>query len=68
MNKPGSILIVATGAALAAAVLYDASALTRAVGLPVEGGEAIVVLAALSLSFALFVLGGLGLRGRRSAA
>ena len=62
MKKLQSLLLVATGTALAAAALYDATLITQALGLPVEGGEAIVALAALSLSMALFVVAGLGWR------
>ena len=62
MDKPRSLILIAGGALLAGAALYDASMLTRLVRLPIEGGEAIVALAALSLAMGLFVLGGLGLR------
>jgi hypothetical protein len=62
MKKLRSTLLVAGGALLAAAALYDATVLTQALGLPIEGGEALVALAALTLSMVLFVLGGLGLR------
>jgi hypothetical protein len=68
MKNLRSLILLAAGAALAAAALYDATLLTRAVGLPVEGGEALVALAALSLSAVLFAFGGLGLRRRTQAA
>ena len=68
MNKLPSLLLVAAGAVLTGAALYDATLITQAVGLPVEGGEAIVALAALSLSMVLFVAGGLGWRKAAQAA
>ena len=68
MKRTKSLILLAAGAVLAAAALYDATVLTQALGLPVEGGEALVALAALSLSTVLFVAGGLGLRRRAPAA
>jgi hypothetical protein len=68
MKNLRSLILLAAGAALAAAALYDATVLTQALGLPVEGGEALVALAALSLSMVLFVVGGLGLRRRAQTA
>lgn len=65
MKRLGSALLVAAGAGLAAASLYDASLLTRALGLPVEGGEAAVALASLSLSAMVLLVGVLGFRKRR---
>jgi hypothetical protein len=65
MKKLGSACLVAAGAALAAATLYDASVLTRALGLPVEGSEATVTLASLSLSAIVLLAGVLGFRKRR---
>jgi hypothetical protein len=65
MKRLGSAILVAAGAALTAATLYDASMLTRALGLPVEGGEAAVTLASLSLSAMVLLLGVLGFRKRR---
>lgn len=65
MKKLGSACLVAAGAALAAATLYDASVLTRALGLPVEGSEATVTLASLSLSAIVLLLGVLGFRKQR---
>jgi hypothetical protein len=62
MKKLQGMFPVAAGAALVAAVLYDATSITRSLGVPVEGGEALVVLAALALATVLFV------RGWRSAA
>ena len=68
MKNLRSLILLAAGAALAAAALYDASVLTRALGLPVEGGEAIVALAMLSMAVAAFVAGGLGLRRHANVA
>lgn len=65
MKKLGSACLVAAGAALTAVTLYDASVLTRALGLPVEGGEAAVTLASLSLSAIVLLLGVLGFRKQR---
>lgn len=65
MKKLGSACLVAAGAALAAATLYDASVLTRALGLAVEGSEAAVTLASLSLSAIVLLLGVLGFRKQR---
>ena len=68
MQNLRCLVLVAGGAALAAAVLYDATLVTQAIGLPVEGGEAIVVLAALSLAMVLFVAAGLRWRKAAKAA
>lgn len=62
MKKPGSTFLVAGGAVLATATFYDASLLTQALGLPIEGGEAVVALASLSLSAVLLLFGILGFR------
>ena len=62
MKKLGSTFLVAGGTMLAAATFYDASLLTQALGLPIEGGEAIVALASLSLSAVLLLFGVLGFR------
>ena len=64
MRKLGSACLVTAGAALAAATLYDASVLTWALGLSIEGSEATVALASLSLSVIVLLLGVLGF-GRR---
>lgn len=68
MNKPVSSLLVAAGAVLAAATFHDASALTRALGLPLQGGEAATALAAVSLSAVLILLGLRGLLRRQPIA
>jgi hypothetical protein len=65
MQKLLSLILVAGAAGLAAAALYDATWLTQVLGLPVERGEALVALAALSLSAVLAAAGVLGWRGRR---
>ncbi|RZA29396.1 MAG: hypothetical protein EOP92_37235 [Lysobacteraceae bacterium] len=65
MNKPVSSLLVAAGTALAAATFYDASLLTRSLGLPLHGGEAVTALAAVSLSAVLILLGLRGLLRRQ---
>jgi hypothetical protein len=62
MKKLGSTLLVAGGAVLATATFYDATLLTHALGLPIEGGEAVVALTSLSLSAVLLLFGILGLR------
>ena len=62
MKKLGSKLLVAGGTVLAIATSYDASLLTQALGLPIEGGEAVVALTSMSLSAALLLLGIRGLR------
>jgi hypothetical protein len=68
MKKSRSLILIAVGAVLAGDALYDASMLTRFGGLPIDGGEAIVALVALSLSMVSFVLGGLGLRNSGETA
>ena len=55
MKKFGSTLLAAGGAVLASATFYDASLLTQALGLPVEGNEAVVALASLSVSAVLLL-------------
>jgi hypothetical protein len=64
MKKLGSMFLVACGVVLAVATFYDASLLTEALGLPIEGGEAIVALGSLSLSAVLLLFGMLGFRKR----
>jgi hypothetical protein len=65
IRKLGSAFLIAAGAALAAATLYDASVLTWALGLSIEGSEATVALASLSLSAIVLLLGVLGFGKRR---
>jgi hypothetical protein len=65
MRKLGSAFLIAAGAALAAATLYDASVLTWALGLSIEGSEATVALASLSLSAIVLLLGVPGFGKRR---
>ena len=64
MTKLAPAFLVVSGAVLAAATFYDASVPTQALGLPTEGGEAIVALVALSLSAAAVLFGVLGFRKR----
>lgn len=66
MNKMSSALLIACGAALAAAVSYDASKLTTLLGLGLYGGEGVVALTSLTLSIALIALGTRGLLMQRT--
>lgn len=64
MKKLGSMFLVVCGAVLAVATFYDASLLTEALGLSIEGGEAVVAFGSLSLSAVLILFGMLGFRKR----
>ena len=57
-----SLVLIAAGFALFALVSYDAGILARAIGVPVQGGEAVVVAAALPMALLLLVFGARGLR------
>lgn len=61
------VILAACGVVLASATVYDASTLTRWLGLPLEGGEGIVASASLALSVGLVLWGAVGLL-RRSRA
>nr|WP_298125728.1 hypothetical protein [uncultured Pseudoxanthomonas sp.] len=62
MKKRRSSLLILGATGLAAAVLYDASLPARALGLPLEGGEAAVAASGLSLAAILFWSGIRGIR------
>ena len=62
MKKRRSSLLIIGGAALAGASLYDASLPTRALGLPLAGGEAMIAATLLSLAAVLFWSGIRGIR------
>lgn len=57
MKKRRSTLLITGGAVLATVSLYDASLPTRALGLPLAGGEAMIAATFLSLAAILFWLG-----------
>lgn len=62
MKKRRSTLLIIGGAMLAAVSLYDASLPTRALGLPLAGGEAAIAATFLSLAAILFWRGIRGIR------
>ncbi|TQM06546.1 hypothetical protein FB548_2918 [Pseudoxanthomonas sp. 3HH-4] len=62
MKNLRSTLSLIGGAVLAAASLYDASLPTRALGLPLEGGEAVIAATLLSFAAVLFWSGFRGIR------
>jgi len=62
------VALLLVGLALAVAVLYDATELTRLAGLAPEGGEAAVALGGLALAAAAFGFAATLLRRRRLAA
>lgn len=57
MKKRRSTLLITGGAVLATVSLYDASLPTRALGLPLAGGEAMIAATFLSLAAILFWFG-----------
>ena len=57
-----SLVLIAAGFSLFALVSYDAGILARAIGVPVQGGEAVVVAAAQPMALLLLVFGARGLR------
>ena len=66
MNKLSSALLIGFGAALAAAISYDASILTTSLGLSLYGGEGVIALTSLTLSITLIALGARGLLVQRT--
>ena len=61
MRKPSAGLLIFCGTAVAAAVSYDASAVTGLFGLSNYGGEGLVALTGLMLSTLLIAAGAHGL-------
>lgn len=61
-SRGASLILIAAGFVLFAVVAYDAGILAQAIGVPVQGGEAVVVAAALPMALLLFVFGARGLR------